>query len=159
MPYRSAGLTANEKLMVAKLADACRLMDTLYWQQSDLGGWAVYRVTQNATLARLFGIMGSRYDLLAENETFLGEAVMPPGHELYPYGLKREQIERDAADHPEIKAALYDPRTVLRGTPRRRQALSGPGLRSFSPVARRCPALRRLLRQRHRLARSEKPQD
>jgi len=117
MPYRSAGLTANEKLMVAKLADACRLMDTLYWQQSDLGGWAVYRVTQNATLARLFGIMGSRYDLLAENETFLGEAVMPPGHELYPYGLKRQQIERYAAEHPEIKAALYDPRTVLRGTP------------------------------------------
>ena len=103
-PIAPQASLANEKLMVAKLADACRLMDTLYWQQSDLGGWAVYRVTQNATLARLFGIMGSRYDLLEENETFLGEAVMPPGHELYPYGLTRQQIERYAAAHPEIKA-------------------------------------------------------
>ena len=117
MPYRSASLTPDEKQMVAKLADACRLMDTLYWQQSDLGGWAVYRVTQSPVLAQLFSIMGSRYDLLEENETFLGEALMPPGHELYPYGLKRAQIERYAAAHPEIRQALYAPRTVVRGTP------------------------------------------
>ena len=47
MPYRRAELTASEQQMVVKLADACRLMDTLYWQQSDLGGLAVYRVTHN----------------------------------------------------------------------------------------------------------------
>ena len=123
MPYHRAALTPREQLMVAKLADACRLMDTLYWQQSDLGGLAVYRVTQNETLARLFSIMGSRYDLLAENETFLGEAVMPPGHELYPYGLKRGQIERYVAAHPESKQALYDPWSVVRGAPEHLEAV------------------------------------
>ena len=117
MPYRRAGLTPREQQMIAKLAHACRLLDTLYWHQSDLGGWAVYRVTQSPVLAELFGIMGSRYDLVDENESVLGEAVMPPGHELYPYGLTRDQIERYAAAHPDVKAALYDPRTVVRGTP------------------------------------------
>ena len=123
MPYRRAELTAREQRMVAKLADACRLMDTLYWHQSDLGGWAVYRVTQSPVLAQLFGIMGSRYDLLDENDSFLGEAVMPPGHELYTYGLTREQIESYAAAHPEMTAALYDPRTVVRGAPDHLQAV------------------------------------
>jgi hypothetical protein len=122
MPYRRADLTPHEQQMVAKLAEACRLMDTLYWQQSDLGGLAVYRETQSPVLAQLFGIMGSRYDLLDENETFLGEAVMPPGHELYPYGLKREQIESYAAAHPEVKEALYAPRTVIRCAPDHLQA-------------------------------------
>ena len=117
MPYRRAELTASEQHMVAKLADACRLMDTLYWQQSDLGGLAVYRVTQSPVLARLFGIMGSRYDLLDENDSFLDDAVMPPGHELYTYGLTRERIESYAAAHPEVKEALYAPHTVVRGAP------------------------------------------
>ena len=86
MPYARAELSTREQQMVAKLADACRLMDELYWHQSDLGGWAVYRVTQSPVLAKLFGVMGSRWDLLDDNFPFLGEEPMPPGHELYPYG-------------------------------------------------------------------------
>jgi len=77
MPYHRAALTPREQQMVAKLADACRLMDTLYWQQSDLGGLAVYRVTQNATLARLFSIMGSRYDYLNLNDSLFVGKVHP----------------------------------------------------------------------------------
>jgi hypothetical protein len=121
--YRQASLTPREREMVAKLADACRLMDTLYWQQSDLGGLAVYRVTQNETLARLFSFMGSRYDLLAENESFLGEAVMPTGHELYPYGLTRGQIERYIAAHPESKPGIYNPWSIVRGTPEKLESV------------------------------------
>jgi len=117
MPYERAGLSTREQQMVAKLADACRLMDELYWHQSDLGGWAVYRVTQSPVLAKLFGVMGSRWDLADDNFPFLGEEPMPPGHELYPYGLYQEQIDRFAAAHPEMKDALFDEHTVVRGTP------------------------------------------
>jgi hypothetical protein len=117
VPYRSASLSARERQVVAKLADACRLMDQLYWQQSDLGGGAIYHGTRSAVLGKLFGVMGSRWDLLDDNLPFIGEEPMPAGHELYPYGLKREQIEQYAADHPEAKAGLYNPWTVVRGTP------------------------------------------
>ena len=117
MPYAQQDLTPPERQMVAKLADACRLMDELYWHQSDLAGLALYRDTKSPVLAKLFGIMGSRWDLLDENAPFIGSQPMPPGHELYPHGLTRQQIESYAAAHPESKAALYDPRTVVRGTP------------------------------------------
>ena len=117
MPYNRAGLTAAEQQMIAKLADACRLMDQLYWQQSDLGGYAVYHVTQNPDLIKLFGIMGSRYDLLDDNITFLGEAVLPPGRELYPYGLARADVDKYAAAHPDQRAALFNPWTVVRSAP------------------------------------------
>ena len=117
IPYRAASLSIRERQMVAKLGDACRLMDQLYWQQSDLGGWAMYHGTRSPVLTKLFGIMGSRWDLLDDNFPFVGEEPMPPGHELYPYGLKREQIEQYVAAHPDQRAAIFNPWTVVRGVP------------------------------------------
>jgi len=117
VPYRKAGLTPREQLMVAKLADACRLMDQVYWHQSDLGGYAMYHTTQSAVLAKLFAINGSRWDLIDENFPVIGEEPLVPGHELYPFGLTRAEIEQYAAAHPEEKAAVYSPWTVVRSAP------------------------------------------
>jgi len=39
---------------------------------------------------------------------------MPPGRNLYPKGLTREQIEDYVKKHPEQKDAIYDPYTVIR---------------------------------------------
>jgi hypothetical protein len=116
MAFHRQGLTVREVQMVAKLADACRLMDQLYWQQSDLGGWAMYHGTQSTVMARLFQINGSRWDLVSENTPFAGEEPMPPGHELYTFGLTRRQIESYALAHPEQKAAIYSPWTVVRSS-------------------------------------------
>jgi len=117
MPYSPAGLSAREQQMIAKLADACRLMDEIYLRQSDLGGWAMYHTTQNADLYRLFSINGSRWDLVDGNSPFIGEEPLVPGHELYPYGLKLADIEQYIAAHPEQKAAIYSPWTVVRSAP------------------------------------------
>ena len=116
MAFHREGLTAREVQMVAKLADACRLMDQLYWQQSDLGGWAMYHGTQSEVMARLFQINGSRWDLVSENAPFAGEEPMPPGHELYTFGLTRQQIESYALAHSEQKPAIYSPWTVVRSS-------------------------------------------
>lgn len=114
VPYNKTGLTAREQQMVAKLADACRLLDQLYWHQSDLGGYAMYHTTQNAVLAKLFSINGSRWDLVDENFPFIGEEPLVPGHELYPFALTRPEIEQYVAAHPEQKAAIYSPWTVVK---------------------------------------------
>jgi hypothetical protein len=116
MPFHRDGLTAREEQTVLKLADACRLMDQLYWHQSDLGGLAMYRGTQADVLVRLFQINGSRWDLVDQNAPFVGEEPMPPGHELYSFGLKRQQIESYVAAHPEQKAAIYSPWTIVHST-------------------------------------------
>lgn len=117
IPYHLEGLTTTEQQTVAKLADACRLLDEVYWRQSDLDGLRMYRTTQDPALAKLFGVMGSRWDLLDDNAPFIGDEPMPPGHEIYPHGLTQAQIDQYVKDHPETKDAIYNPWTVVKGTP------------------------------------------
>ena len=114
MPFHSAGLSPKEVQMVDKLVAACRLLDSVYWRQSDVAGLALLKSTPDATLRRMLMIMGSRFDLLDENRPFTGSESMPPGHELYPRGLTREQIEQYVRQHPADKAAIYDPFTVVK---------------------------------------------
>ncbi len=90
MPFRSNGLADHEKQMVDKLVEACRLLDDVYWRQSDLDGLALYKRTTNAPLKTLLTIMGGRWDLIDENRPFAGAPAMPPGHELYPHDLTRD---------------------------------------------------------------------
>jgi hypothetical protein len=114
MPFRSAGLSPKEVQLVDKLVEACRLLDSIYWRQSDLAGLQLLKTTPDATLRRLLMIMGSRFDLLDENRPFTGAEPMPPGHELYPRGLTRAQIEQYVQQHPADKAAIYNPFTVVK---------------------------------------------
>jgi hypothetical protein len=114
MPFHAGGLSAREVRMVGKLVEACRLLDGVFWQQSDLAGMALYKTTREPALKQLLGIMGGRWDLLDENRPFVGSEAMPPGHELYPRGLTREQIEQYVSKHPEDRAAIYSPYTVVK---------------------------------------------
>ncbi len=113
MPFRSAGLTPEEVGEVNKLVDACKLLDDIYWRQSDLTGLNLYKTTKDKDVKELLMIMGSRWDLLDANAPFVGSEPMPPGHELYPKGMTRAQIERYVAQHPASKKAIYDPYTVV----------------------------------------------
>ena len=59
------------------------------------------------------GSTGGRYDLLDENQPFVGTEPMPPGVGFYPKGLTREAIEAYVQAHPEERKAIYDERTVV----------------------------------------------
>jgi hypothetical protein len=117
MPFRSAGLTLPERQMVDKLVEACRLLDDIFWRQSDLDGLALYKTTSNPSLKTLLTIMGGRWDLIDENRPFAGAPAMPPGHELYPHDFTRDRVEQYVKEHPEDKAAIYDPYTVVKRGP------------------------------------------
>jgi hypothetical protein len=115
MPFRSNGLSAQERQMVEKLVEACQLLNDVYWRQSDLEGLKLYQSTHDATIKSLLGVMGGRWDLADENRPFTGGAPMPPGHELYPHDLTRaQQVEDYVRQHPGDKAAIYDPYTVVK---------------------------------------------
>ncbi|HMD70897.1 MAG TPA: hypothetical protein VKF41_06110 [Bryobacteraceae bacterium] len=114
MPFHSEGLSARERRMVGKLVEACQLLDSVYWRQSDYGGLQVYKTTRDATLKSLLGVMGGRWDLLDANHFFLGEMPMPPGREWYPHDLTRTKLDEYLRLHPEDKAAIYDPYTVVK---------------------------------------------
>ena len=114
MPFHSSGLTDQERRMVDKLVEASRLLDDVYWRQSDLDGLALYKKTTDPALKSLLSIMGGRWDLIDENRPFAGAPAMPPGHELYPHDLTRDAVEQYVKQHPEDKAGIYDGYTVVK---------------------------------------------
>src|SRR5436309_5439378 len=120
MPFDASGLTAREQKMIAKLADACRYLDDIYWRQVDPDGLELYQSLEGKTgrqdinLRRYLWINGSRFDLLDGQKPFVGTTPIPPGHGFYPQGLTRDQIERYLKDHPDKRAEIYSPTTVVR---------------------------------------------
>src|SRR5215831_18387512 len=72
MPFTGAGVSARERQMIDKLVEACRLLDRVYWEQSDREGLALLQSTKDSATLRLLMIMGSRWDLLDENRPFVG---------------------------------------------------------------------------------------
>src|SRR5579863_9230217 len=120
MPYDSAHLTARERQMVAKLVEACQSLEFIYWRQSDPEGLKLYDALAGSAsprdidLRRFLRINGSRFDLIDDNAPFVGTAPWPPGRALYPSDLTHEDFDRYIAAHPDQKAALYDPWTVVR---------------------------------------------
>ena len=120
MPYRSAKLTANEKKMVEKLVDASRNLGDIFWRQSDPEGLDLYQSLagsenpKDKKLRHYLWINAARFDLIDENKPFVGTEPLPPGRGFYPKGLTREKIEQYVKEHPEKKAEIYSPYTVVR---------------------------------------------
>jgi hypothetical protein len=114
MPFDSQAFSQRENQMIQKLVEACRLLDDVFWRQSDLTGLELYKTTRDADLKRLLMIMGGRWDLLDNNRPFVGNEPMPPGHELYPHGITAKQVEEYVKQHGAYeRAGIYSPYTVL----------------------------------------------
>jgi len=114
MPFNATGLSVRQKQTVEELVLACRQLELIYWNQSDPEGLSILRATHDEKLKRMLMINGSRFDLLHDNRQFAGNQPFRRGREIYPAGLTRAQIEDFVAHHPDQKAAVYNPLTVLR---------------------------------------------
>src|SRR5262245_36404243 len=120
MPFDESGLTTPERQMIDQLVVASRYLESMYWRQSDPDGLALYRALDGTSapvaqqLRRYLTINGSRWDLVRENEPFVGRLPMPPGHALYPPDLTRAQIDAYIASHPGKKDEIYNPYTFVR---------------------------------------------
>jgi hypothetical protein len=120
MPVPSKGITPNELKMVEKLVDACRLLEDIFWRQSDPDALTLYQSLGSSTnardelLRRYLWINASRFDLLDDDKPFVGHEKMPPGRGFYPQALTREQIDAFVAAHPEKRSDIYSLTTVVR---------------------------------------------
>ncbi len=120
MPFHSVGLSPRERKLVGKLVEACQSLERIYWRQSDPEGLALYESLSTSShaedrkLRRYLRINGSRFDLVDENKPFVGAEPMSPGRALYPKGLTQAKIDAFLKDHPEKKAEIYNPFTVVR---------------------------------------------
>ena len=120
MTFNAAGLSARERQMVDQLVVALRQLENMFWRQSDPEGLALYKALEKIDTAparntrHYLWINGSRWDLVNENEPFVGKQPMPPGHALYPADLTRAQADAYVSAHPDKKALLFDPYTIVR---------------------------------------------
>jgi hypothetical protein len=119
MPFTYEGYSARERMLIRELVAALRDLEDIYWRQSDPEDIATYQALAHDTnpnakaLRRYLWINGSRYDLINENQPFIGHDPMPPGRALFPKGITRGEIEAYVKAHPEQKSAIYDERTVV----------------------------------------------
>ena len=120
MSSATAGLTRKERQLVQKLVEASRLIESIYWRQSDRVGLALYTSVAGCTsrtdtdIRRFLVINGSRYDLLNEHKPFIGKDPYPPGRESFPKGLTQQELDAYVAAHPDKKDAIYNPWTVVK---------------------------------------------
>lgn len=120
MPFNSKGLTADQVKVVEKLVTASQYLDNIFLRQSDTEVVGMMRTLQHSSdpkakkILRTLRIQGTRYDLLSENKPFIGTEPMSPDRRFYPAGLTREQIEEYVKEHPEKRAEIYNPLTVVR---------------------------------------------
>src|SRR5882762_3431409 len=118
MPLDSSRLSARELRMIDKLVVACHYLEDIFWRQSDPEGLELYKSLEKSKgdpkLRRLLFINGSRFDLIDENKPFTGAEPMPVGRGLYPKNVTRRQLEDYVKRHPEKKAEIYSPYTVVK---------------------------------------------
>ncbi|MDQ3804543.1 MAG: NUDIX hydrolase [Acidobacteriota bacterium] len=140
-------LTAGERRAVAKLLEAGQIFQNLYEEQRHAEAESSERAleqldrragsppaTRNLlTLYRLFqGPIATTLE--NKREPFLPVEPTVPGKNVYPWGVKREEIEAFLAARPEKRASILDLRSVVR----RADAAS---LRRDLAALRRHPAL------------------
>ncbi len=120
MPFEASTLSPRERQIVEKLATASQYLDEIYWRQRDpqglelLASLANSRKPLDEKLRRLLIINGCRYDLIDGNKPFAGSEPYYPGGGLYARGLTREDIEKYVRRHPDKRAEIYSPYTVVR---------------------------------------------
>jgi hypothetical protein len=127
-PFRSRGLTPRQLKMIAKLVDAARQIDAIYWRQSDpyaltlaaqLKGSGAARDQQ---VVRYLSINGGQYDLLDGLRSFINGDPAPAGRGFYSEGenpgatvdAARQSIQSYVEAHPESRAELFSPYTLVR---------------------------------------------
>lgn len=124
-----SGLSAGEKKAVVKLLEVGEIFQSIYEDQRHQQALSSYRnlntlansnvspapvaSTNLLTLYRLFqGPIATTLD--NKREPFLPVDGVVPGKNVYPWGVKKEEIETFLAAHPEKRDQIMDSRTVVR---------------------------------------------
>jgi hypothetical protein len=120
-------LSEGERRAVAKLLEVGQIFQGLYEQQRHARALVSYSAleqldrrqgsppsTQN--LLMLYRLSQGPVATTLENrrEPFLPVELTPPGQNLYPWGITKEEVEAFLKAHPEKRASVLDQRTVVR---------------------------------------------
>ncbi len=124
--YDRSLLDENERNVVAKLIEASRLIDEIFWRQvseenpetrARLASQAIGSAIDRAGYQYFLANRG-RWDRLAEGEPFIGplgeQGRRPDGAAFYPADMTKDEFERYVAANPAQKETLQSLFTVVR---------------------------------------------
>jgi hypothetical protein len=121
--YDRSLLSDEDQRVVAKLIDAAKLIDEIFWLQvSEKNRDWFLALSEAARVSSLhqaafdyFIAMKGPWDRLKEDEPFvMGVGEKPGGAAFYPPDITKEEFERWIAAHPEDKEAFQGLFTVIR---------------------------------------------
>ena len=116
-------LSAGERRAVAKLLEVGKIFQKLYEEQRHAQALPAYDalvrlrpVPANENLRILYRLFQGPIATTLENkrEPFLAVEGVVPGKNVYPWGVRKEEIESFLAAHPERRDSILDLRTVVR---------------------------------------------
>jgi Peptidase family M49 len=125
--YNRALLNDNERQVVAKLIEASKLIDEIYWRQvsednPDLRT-RLYAQARSGSALDAAGydylvVNKGRWDRLKQDEPFIAPSgaagAKPPGAASYPSDMTKDEFEKYVAAHPAQKEELEGLFTVVR---------------------------------------------
>ena len=120
--YDRSLLDDNERQVVAKLIEASKQIDEIYWRQVSENNPALRdKLTKQAGNSALdragldyFIANKGPWDRLKGDEPFIGTTKKPAGASFYPADMTKEELEKYVAAHPDKKDQLEGLFTVVR---------------------------------------------
>lgn len=120
--YDRSLLNENERQTVAKLIDASRQLDEIYWRQvSEDNPAMLAQLAARSGASPLdraafdyFVINKGPWDRLKDDEPFIGTKKKPAGAAFYPEDVTKEEFERYVAAHPAQKDEMQGLTTIVR---------------------------------------------
>ncbi len=125
-----AQLPAGDRAALAKLVEAGRWIDRIFWKQhSPAGSWLADLVFDDTRglpreLQRLLRLNFGPWNGFDRDRPFWGEERRPPGGSLYPAHLSRAQLEGYLEEHPAERDALLSRTTLIKEQAGRLRAIS-----------------------------------
>ncbi|HEY8133983.1 MAG TPA: peptidase [Thermoanaerobaculia bacterium] len=105
--YDRSLLNDNERQVVAKLIEASKLIDEIFWRQVSEDNPALREQLPRPSAAFDYFVMNKGpWDRLKDDEPFIGTKKKPAGAAFYPEDMTKEEFERYIAAHPEKKDEL-----------------------------------------------------
>src|ERR1044072_3678503 len=159
-------LTEGERKAVAKLLEVGQIFQSLYEKQRHPEAASSYRqlvqldkrsgsaaATQN--LLTLYRLNQGPIATTLENkrEPFLPVAGIEPGKNMYPWAIKKEDIESFLTTNPEARESILDLRTAVRSSTAQNLQMDLVTLPTFPVLATLHPALEKRLNAELLLAR------
>ena len=113
--YDHSLLDDNERQVVAKLIEASKEIDSIFWRQvSEDNPKLEAKVPRPSPAYDYFVMNRGPWDRLKNDEPFIGTKAKPPGAAFYPEDLTKEEFEKYVAAHPAKRDELEGLFTVVR---------------------------------------------